>query len=551
MRPRLLARGLTVIAFVSTFLLTSATNPAQSTDAFDPSRLVLRQMFPETVFGPLGVANAGDGTGRLFILDQSGKVWVVKDGLLLGTPFLDLSSLIAFTVPSEQGLLGLAFHPNYATNRQFYVAYTAASTGALTLARYLTDASTPDIADPLSATVLLSVPHPDHTSHNGGMLAFGPVDGYLYWTTGDGGEPDTNPQNLNSRLGKILRIDVDHQDPGLEYAIPAGNPFVESPLDDPSTLPEIWAHGLRNPWRLSFDRLTADLWIGDVGQNLYEEVDFQPAHSTGGENYGWDILEADHCYNAGTCTPPVSYVAPVVEIPHTLVSPRDNSCAVIGGYRYRGTRFPELQGQYFYGDECTGHIWSISGDPVGGWSWQLLPLLRDSLSSFGESESGEIFLTDWGNGRIWKFCYIAGAESCAADTLGIHSGDAFFLKNTLAGGDADLAFPYGWPGVTPLVGDWDGNATRTVGINSEGWFFLRNSNSAGEAELTFQYGWAGATPLVGDWDGDGTTTPGIFTDGWFFLRVRTSPGQRIWSSSTVGRERRRWWATGTGMARPP
>ena len=234
---------------------------------------------------PVGATNAGDGSNRLFALERPGSIRIFKGGQLLTTPFLNIQSLISCCT-GERGLLGTAFHPNYETNGFFYVSYTRVSDGDIVLARYYVSSSNPDVADPSSALILLTIEHSSQSNHNGGHLAFGP-DGYLYMSVGDGGgggDPFESGQNLNTMLGKLLRIDIDH---GSPYAIPAGNPFAGTTPG----LDEIRSYGLRNPWRFSFDRQTGDLYIGDVGQGAREEVDFQAAGAAGGQNYGWDCRE--------------------------------------------------------------------------------------------------------------------------------------------------------------------------------------------------------------------------------------------------------------------
>jgi glucose/arabinose dehydrogenase len=333
---------------------------------------------------PVAIANAGDGSNRLFVVEQAGRVRLIVGGVLQATPFLDISTKVSSG--SERGLLGLAFPPGYAAKGYFYVYYTDTN-GAITLARYSVGAN-PDVADPNSGQVLLSVPHA-RTNHNGGQLAFGP-DGYLYLGLGDGGgagDPDANGQNTNTLLGKILRLDVES---GVTpYAIPAGNPFASG-----GGKGEIWAYGLRNPWRFSFDRQTHDLYIADVGQNLWEEVDVQPGGAAGGANYGWNIMEGLHCYNATSCNT-AGLTLPVTEYDHSL------GCAVIGGYVYRGSAQPGLAGLYFYADECQGRIWGLQ---KAGGGWESHPLLRAAInpSTFGEDEAGEIYLADYSGGTLYR-----------------------------------------------------------------------------------------------------------------------------------------------------
>ena len=338
----------------------------------------------------VGVVNAGDGSGRLFIVQQTGQIRIWTGSQLLSTPFLDVSGIISSCSGGcgERGLLGLAFHPSYKTNGFFYVYYTRLSDGAIQIARYHASAN-PNVADAASAMVLITIPHPGQANHNGGQIAFGP-DGYLYIGTGDGGgggDPDENGQNINALLGKILRIDVDH---GSPYAIPATNPFATAAPG--AGAHEIWAYGLRNPWRFSFDRQTGDLLIGDVGQNMYEEIDFQPAGLAGGRNYGWDCREGFHAYNdtngdMNVNCGSVTSVDPVLEYPH---SPE---CSVTGGFVFRNLPAHSLTGDYFYGDYCSGRIWSASHSGSTWTSTQQFDTAFN-ITSFGEGETGRIYFTD-------------------------------------------------------------------------------------------------------------------------------------------------------------
>jgi glucose/arabinose dehydrogenase len=336
---------------------------------------------------PVGIANAGDGSGRLFILEKPGRIRVVQDGKLLGTPFLDITDRVG-SAQSEQGLLGLAFHPAYAQNGHFYVNYTDRQ-GNTVVARFVVSGDL-SRADPTSEALVLALEQPAD-NHNGGHLAFGP-DGYLYVGTGDGGASGDrfgNGQNRQTLLGAMLRIDVDHAQP---YAVPASNPFV----DDPNTRNEIWAIGLRNPWRYSFDRLTGDLYIADVGQNVYEEVNFQPAGSPGGQNYGWPIMEGLHCYPADRSCDRAGLTLPVQEYDHT------QGCSVTGGYVYRGQAFPALSGIYLFGDFCSGRIWGLALTGDGDWQVARLAQMDIQLSSFGEDEAGELYVLDKGQGELFR-----------------------------------------------------------------------------------------------------------------------------------------------------
>jgi glucose/arabinose dehydrogenase len=361
---------------------------------------------------PVHLTNAGDGSGRIFIVERDGRIRLVKNGSLETTPFLDISGHVLSG--GEQGLLSVAFPPDYAQRQRFYVYYTQMN-GNNVVARIHVSGN-PDLADASSEEQILELPHPFQTNHNGGQLAFGP-DGYLYIAPGDGGgggDPYGNAQNPASLLGKVLRIDVEGKIPtttpdspykiflplvgsgtGLPYSIPPDNPFT----NQPGYRPEIWALGLRNPWRFSFDSATGDLYIADVGQNEVEEVNFQPASSAGGENYGWNILEGSLCYNPPSgCTPPANYTAPVVEYSHGTND--SNGCSITGGFVYRGTAYPDLQGIYFYADYCQGRIWGLKLENFAGQS-QLLLDTNYNPSSFGEDENGEVYLVSL-SGQVYK-----------------------------------------------------------------------------------------------------------------------------------------------------
>jgi len=349
---------------------------------------------------PVGIVHAGDGSGRLFILEQTGLIKVVKNGVINATPFLDLTGVIDNS-QNEQGLLGLAFHPDYANNGYFYVNYTrdpGIPKDLTTVARYRVSADNPDVADP-AETKILEIEQ-DAANHNGGDLHFGP-DGYLFIGMGDGGGSNDqygNAQNLLSLKGKMLRIDVDGAPVegdvlcGLiqNYGIPASNPFADIAGCD-----EIWSYGLRNPWRFSFDRETGEMYIGDVGQNTWEEIDLEPA-ATGGRNYGWSCREGQHDFRDHVCSG-VSPTDPIIEYSH---SPH---CSVTGGFVYRGpgTLF---NGYYFYGDYCSDVVWlAIEGD--SGWSsteWPLAAPTLNSISSFGEDEMGNLYIADRNDGKVFR-----------------------------------------------------------------------------------------------------------------------------------------------------
>jgi glucose/arabinose dehydrogenase len=365
------------------------TPTATPTAPPDLARVQLKlQPVVHGLFRPVTIAHANDGSGRLYIMEQSGHVKVTVDasGKLASQYFLDLSAKIKWGV--ELGLLGLAFDPQFKTNGVFYLSYSNPD-GNTVLARYTTLHGNPLLGDPASEQILLLIkqPLPFRPEHKSGMLNFGP-DGYLYMTVGDGGAySGANGQRLDTLLGKILRIDVHHTSAGKPYAIPADNPFV----NHPGTPPEIWAYGVRNAWRFSFDRKTGDLFIGDVGEVTYDEVDFQPASSHGGENYGWNVYEGYTCQQKAAC-PPANYVAPITAFKH-----QDGQCAMIGGYVYRGTRSPALNGIYVYGDWCSGRIFGLSTSGLVPGTQVTNRLLLDttiSISTFGEGEDGEIYVAD-------------------------------------------------------------------------------------------------------------------------------------------------------------
>jgi glucose/arabinose dehydrogenase len=313
---------------------------------------------------PVDIQSAHDGSGRLFILEKYGVIRIYQDGQLLDQPFLDIADRVDDS-GNEMGLLGLAFHPDFEQNGWFYVNYTG-NGGHTRISRFQAGG---DTADPASEKILMIVNQP-FSNHNGGAVAFG-SDGYLYLGLGDGGaagDPFKNGQNQNTLLGAILRIDVNSGDP---YSIPADNPFGN----------EVWVYGLRNPWRISFDRATGDLWIGDVGQGQWEEIDYLPAGSPGGANFGWSITEGGHGYDGLLQD---GMLLPAAEYSH------DFGCSVTGGYVYRGA-MPEWNGVYLYGDYCSGKIWGLILSN-GQWQSQVLFEAGLRITSFGEDESGELYL---------------------------------------------------------------------------------------------------------------------------------------------------------------
>jgi len=463
---------------------------------------------------PVYVTNAHDGSNRLFILEQAGRIKVLQPGSNTPTVFLDIVSRVLSG--GERGLLGLAFHPQYSTNRRFFVYYTRQTDGTIVIAEYHTSASDPNVADS-TETVILTIAHPNFANHNGGMIEFGP-DGFLYIGTGDGGagnDPPNNSQNINVLLGKILRIDIDHPNGSIPYSSPSSNPFFGSTAG----ADEIYAYGLRNPFRFSFDRGTGQLYVADVGQDAWEEIDIV----TLGGNYGWRVYEGNHCTNndpslCGTG----GFTFPIAEYAHTPGS--GGRCAIIGGYVYRGVASTLPIGAYVYADLCTGEVFLLQGG--------VQSLLFDSnniISSFGEDEAGELYVVELGS---TVFRIETGSGSTDTIALFDPSPSQFFLRNSNTGGTADSTFTYGpaSSGLTPIAGNWNGDGVHTIGLYdpAHAAFFLRNSNTTGVADIAFTYGPAGMglIPLVGDWDGDGIETIGLYDPAHaaFFLRNSNTGG---------------------------
>ena len=385
---------------------THQTPPAAHTDQDPVSRAgevaLTSLLITNGLARPVQVVAAPGDYSRIFIVEQrSGstgrvKIYDLENGVLLSTPFLSQS----VSTSSEQGLLGLAFHPNYNQNGYLYINYTNTS-GNTVIERLTVSASNPNVVQSGSDYTIMTISQP-YTNHNGGWLGFGP-DGYLYIATGDGGsggDPGNRAQDItNQMLGKMLRIDVDG---GSPYVSPPSNPFVGVTGDD-----EIWAYGLRNAWRCSFDRETGDLWMADVGQNAYEEISFQPANSQGGENYGWRCYEGDHTYNTSGCSGP--YEFPIWEYGH------GSGCSITGGHVYRGEAMPSMHGTYFFSDYCTSRLWTLRYDGAGVYDYQdrtsEIGGNISSVSGYGEDAAGEIYICDLG-GEVWKVIPEAPAGAC-------------------------------------------------------------------------------------------------------------------------------------------
>ena len=387
--------GLALIAFITLGMIAQEqplmANSSGIPYTQDSVGITIGEVIASGFIRPVQVTHAGDGTPRLFVVEQTGAIKIVQDGRVLAIPFLDIPGLI--TCCGERGLLGLAFHPNYESNGFLYVNYTRRSDGATVIARYSVS-SDPNRVNPNSASTLLTVAQP-FANHNGGQLLFGP-DGYLYIGVGDGGnagDPQDNGQNKDTLLGAMLRIDVDGGEP---YANPPDNPYVGAVGAD-----EIWAIGLRNPWRFSFDRATGDLYIGDVGQGDWEEISYQAAGTPGGLNFGWRCREGAHTYTSSSpCNDP-AYLAgltdPIAEYSHT------EGRSVTGGFVYRGTRYPALVGRYFFADFVEGKIWSMMKTSTNPDTWSPPELELDTglnISTFGEDEDGELYVVGYADGTI-------------------------------------------------------------------------------------------------------------------------------------------------------
>ena len=442
---------------------------------------------------PIFVTNAGDGSNRLFIVERAGIIKVVQPGSNVTTNFLNITTRTS--VDGERGLLGLAFHPSYETNRRFFVYYTRVSDGAIQIGEYQASMSDANVADTTEKPII-TVPHPTNSNHNGGTLAFG-ADGYLYIATGDGGsgnDPPNNAQNINQLLGKMLRLDINVPLPQTApYIIPPTNPFVGSiPGAD-----EIFAVGLRNPFRWSFDRGgTNQIWLADVGQGTWEEVDI----ITNGGNYGWRVYEGTQCtgLDAPQCVP-ANYVAPVFQYSSANPSSR---CAITGGYVYRGTQRTLPNGSYLYGDYCTGEVllWS------GGQQLPLHDIVDFNLTSFGEDEDGELYVVQIGTGIVQKIVPAKSNSDFDGDfrtDLSVYrpSNVTWYIINSGTGSvrTQQLGFP-----TAPIAPeDYDGDRISDIGHFNPGtgiWAFVRSSDSS---VGTVYWGEAGDIPVPGDYDGDG------------------------------------------------
>lgn len=395
---------------------------------------------------PVSIDHAGDS--RLFVVEKNGWIRIVDSlGQVYPDPFLDISDRVRVG-GNEMGFLGLAFHPDYKNNGYFYVNYTSLSPRRTIISRFSRDPSDPNHALANSEKILLVIEQP-YSNHNGGCIRFGP-DGYLYIGMGDGGsanDPQNRGQNPKELLAKMLRIDVDHGDP---YGIPPDNPFV----GDTSYRPEIWAMGVRNPWRFSFDRMTGDLYIADVGQNKIEEIDFQPAGAGGGVNYGWRCYEGSNPFRTRGCGDISNYVFPIHEYRHA-----SGNCSITGGYVYRGTKYPDLKGLYFYADYCSGYIGALKRRKDSTWlNYDLGFYNGYSYASFGENNVGELFIAGI-EGNIYQI---------TGDTIGVNTTNLTprqwaEISPNPTGGDVWLSLDLHWSGeqVTLTLIDQQGTVRYT------------------------------------------------------------------------------------------
>jgi uncharacterized protein (TIGR03437 family) len=425
---------------------------AQTFPSLTPLKVV------EGLQSPTMLTSARDGSGRIYVVEQQGRIRILRDGRLLDRPFLDINSKVLSG--GERGLLSVAFPPGYASKGYFYIDYTDQPNGNTVVARYRIT-SDPELADPASEQILFTVTQP-FANHNGGMLAFSPHDGHLYIGMGDGGsagDPQNNGQNPQSLLGKLLRMDTE-----------SGNPA-------PS--PEIWALGLRNPWRFSFDRDTGDLWVGDVGQDRYEEIDFQPAATGAGVNYGWRRMEGLHCYETGCSMDGLTL--PVFEYDHS------QGCSVTGGYLYRGKRWPALRGWYIFADYCSGNLWALQLQNSAA-AAQIVMRSGFNITSFGEDEQGELYFADAGEGAIYQLA--SGNPSVTA--AGVVNAASF--NGTATAGSLASLFGVGLTTVNgsvtatqfPLPTSLSGTSLTLDGIAAP---LLAVANVDGLEQINFQVPW--------------------------------------------------------------
>lgn len=390
---------------------------------------------------PIDIVNAGDGTNRIFVVQRSGTIKVYNQSLVYQGDYLTVSGI---STSGEGGLLSIAFHPAYETNGFMFVYYTLPN-NSLEIARYHVDAVNTNTADPTSKVILLNIPHPGQTNHNGGKLNFG-ADGMLYLGTGDGGgtgDPNNNAQNGNSLLGKMLRLNVTTSATAPYYTIPPDNPYVSNP----AVLDEIYALGLRNPWRWSFDRTTNDMWIADVGQGEVEEVNHRAATATGPMNYGWRCYEGDSTYNTTGCLAASNYLAPIFGYGHNA----SGGQSITGGYVYRGTEFPGLNGYYICADYVSGNQWVIGSNGAGGWNvyQQNAAAFPDNIVTYGEAENGVLYAASLSGNTVYKVILSTVLPVTLADFTGDYKNGHSVLQwtTTMEDNTKEFEIEYSYDGI--------------------------------------------------------------------------------------------------------
>lgn len=447
MSSTLLLRSLRLLSLLLTFSLC----------AIGQAPTIQLQSFASGFTRPVDIENCNDN--RVFIVEQAGYIRIVNpNGTALPTPFLNIDARVGSN-GNEQGLLGLAFHPKYKENGYFYVDYTN-NAGNTVISRFNVSANDSNLANANSELILLTIFQP-YSNHNGGCVKFGP-DGYLYIGMGDGGsagDPGNRAQNLDSLLGKMLRIDVNN---GALYSIPPDNPFINKP----NARPEVWSYGMRNPWRYSFDKLNGDLWIADVGQNLWEEVNVQAGGSPGGKNYGWRCYEANHAYNTAGCQPQNTYFAPVFELAHS-----SGYCSITGGYVYRGAKYSDLFGFYFFTDYCNPMIQVLKRTSSGTYQqYNTISFTGAAVSTFGTDQYGELYVANLTNGQIKKI-----VSTICSPTAFISSDDTLIV----CADSIELSTPYG----DSLLYSWatpsGPGSSNSIWVNQDGWCNVTVMNATG------------------------------------------------------------------------
>jgi glucose/arabinose dehydrogenase len=484
-----------------------AAIPVRGANGYPPVRM---KLVTGGLTSPISLTNAADGSGRLFIVEQRGTIQVWNGSSL--SQFLDITAIV-LDDSSERGLLGLAFHPSYESNGFFFVKYTD-NAGDGVVARYTRSAANPNVADPNSAKIILTYDQPA-SNHNGGELQFG-ANGLLYISTGDGGSGNSgNGQNLNTLLGKILRIDINTSPDTIPYTIPAGNPFVGGPEPDRD---EIWHYGLRNPWRFSFDRGTGIMFIGDVGEGRREEISIA-GNGVGGLNFGWNVKEGTLCFNPPTGCSSTGLTDPIIDYDRTV------GTTVTGGYVYRGSRFPRLRGIYVFGDFGNGKIW---GSKQSGGTWGRVDIGNlgspFDLTTFGEGDSGELYAVQRSPGSV----YLIQSVITPANFNGDLTSDNVIYRNGAwvnFSGNPGVWTGQPSPNCIPAPGDYDGDGDTDLSIFCGGaWIFFNPNGSYMKGIWTG--GASGELPVPADYDGDGDDDVAVYRNG-AWVRFDYNSGSQI------------------------